>query len=125
MSKTIGINDLSSTLSQMLNEYSEFVTAETKKAIKKAGSDAAKELRGSSPKDKGDYAESWRSKTAAETSATIHVTVYAGNHQYSLTHLLENGHAKRGGGRVAAIKHIEPANEAALEKVLDAIERQL
>ncbi|MGN0484899.1 MAG: HK97 gp10 family phage protein, partial [Lachnospiraceae bacterium] len=81
MGKGIGINDLSKTISGMLNEYSEFVTAETKNAIKTAGKNAAKELQKTSPKKTGDYAKSWKSKVAAETSSTIHVSVYAGNHQ--------------------------------------------
>ena len=42
-----------------------------------------------------------------------------------LSHLLENGHAKRGGGRVQAIPHIKPAEQAGIEKLEEDIERAL
>lgn len=124
MGRKTTIAGLSAAVSSALNEYSGYVTAETKKAVKKAGREAVQKLKQDSPKDSGDYAKSWRVSTS-ETSRTIHVTVYAGNHQYSLTHLLENGHAKRGGGRVAAIKHIEPINAEVAKKVEEEIKRQL
>lgn len=125
MGKGIGINDLSTAISGMMNEYSNYVTEETKAVIKKTGKEAAKELQSRSPKSSGDYAASWRSKVTAETTHTVHVSVYAGNHQYSLTHLLENGHAKRGGGRVSGNRHIGPVNEAVTEKIIEEIKNQI
>lgn len=124
MGRKTAIAGLSTAVFSALNEYSGYVTSETKKAVKKAGKEAVHELKKKSPKDSGDYAESWKA-AVKETSHTVHVTVYAGNHQHSLTHLLENGHAKRGGGRVAAIRHIAPVNESVIKKVEEEIKRQL
>lgn len=54
----------------------------------------------------------------------MEVTVHSRN-RYQLAHLLEFGHAKRGGGRVAARPHIAVAEEAGIEELEQLIERSL
>ena len=117
MGKRVRIDGLSSAITDTLNEYSNHVSAEAKTAIRQAAKTAVKELKKTSPRDSGDYAKSWKSEVVSESAETIHVTVYAGIHQYSLPHLLENGHAKRGGGRVKAIPHIGKVNADVMEMV--------
>lgn len=125
MGKGISIDGLSGAIFGILNEYSDYVSAETKEVIKKAGQTAVKEIKAAAPKDTGKYAKNWKSKVVSETANTVHVSVYAESRSYSLTHLLENGHAKRGGGRVAAIPHIEPAERKIIEQVAAEIEGKL
>lgn len=128
MGKTVGINDLSNAISAMVNEYSEFVSEETKKAIKKIGREAAEELYETSPRRTGDYAKSWKTKKTAETTNTIHVSVYA-DKEYRLTHLLENGHriVRRGItiGSAEAIPHIKKVSDRAEEKLVKEVKKQI
>lgn len=120
----ISIDDLASEVMKGLNEYAEVAASEMKKAVKKAGRTAKAEIIATAPKDTGAYAKSWASKTAGEKSNAISIVVYSKN-RYTLTHLLEFGHAKRGGGRVEGKPHIEPAKEKAGQAMLKTLERTL
>ena len=59
---------------------------------------------------------------AGEDSKSLQVTVHSKN-RYQIAHLLEHGHAKRGGGRVAARPHIAPAEENGIRQLEEEIER--
>ena len=66
-------------------------------------------------KDTGAYARSWKVKKIQESSHNLKLTVCSPR-RYPIAHLLENGHARRGGGReVDGIKHIKPAEDHGLE----------
>ncbi len=110
MSQRVSVDGLADAVMKQLDEYNELATDDMKKAVKKAGKTVKEEINGSAPVRTGRYAKSWTSRTTAESSTDIEVTVYSPS-RYMLAHLLENGHAKRGGGRVRAIPHIKPAEE--------------
>lgn len=118
------IDNLAQEIMEGLKEYADIASDDVKKAVRKAGNTVRKEISENAPKDTGAYAKSWSVKKTKETSNSLEVTVHSKN-RYQLAHLLEHGHAKRGGGRVAARPHIAQAEENAIETLETEIEKAL
>lgn len=116
----VKIDKLADEITKGLKEYADLATDDMKKAVRKSGNAVRKEITQSAPKDTGAYAKSWSVKKTKETSNSLEVTVHSRN-RYQLAHLLEHGHAKRCGGRVAARPHIAKAEENAI----DTLEREI
>lgn len=111
--------NLADELDKILTQYTDEVMEVTREVLEEVGKDAVKDLKKTSPRRRGKYAKSWTSQN--EKSPTGYsVTIYD-KKRYYLTQLLEKGHAKRGGGRVDAIKHISTANDEAQEKAVKKI----
>ena len=124
MGRKIQIDQLTDAVNEQLEEYSKLTAQTVKAAVTKAGNSVKNAIRDTAPEKTGRYAKSWRTKKTKETSTELEVTVYSPS-RYMLAHLLEHGHAKRGGGRVRAIPHIAPAEEAAEDQLMKDIERGL
>ena len=124
MSKTVKIDDLAEEVMKGLTEYSKLATSDMKKAVRKAGNEVRSEIQANAPKDTGAYAKSWAVKKMKESSEKLEVVVHSKN-RYQLAHLLEFGHAKRGGGRTKAQPHIAPAEENGINALEKAIEKAL
>ena len=107
-----------------LQEYADLATEDMKAAVKKAGNKAKSDVQAGAPVKTGKYKKSWAVKTTKENANAMEVTVHSRN-RYQLTHLLEFGHAKRGGGRTRAFPHIAPAEEAAAELLVREVEAAL
>jgi hypothetical protein len=122
--RTVSVDQLSEAVLEELEEYNELATDTVKESVKKAGTTVRNQIKETAPRLTGRYARSWASKTTAESSTSLQVTVYSPS-RYMLAHLLEHGHAKRGGGRVSAIPHIAPAEKAGEEQLLNDIEKAL
>ena len=118
MGKKVSINGLADAVMEELTEYNKLAEETMKKAVTKAGQTVRKEIQTGAPVKSGKYAKSWRTKKTKESSRILEVTVYSPS-RYMLAHLLEHGHAKRGGGRTRAFPHIASAEEAG-EKQLEA-----
>ena len=97
---------------------------EMKKAVRKTATSVKKEISAKAPKKTGAYAKSWTAKKTKENSHSLEMTVHSKN-RYQLAHLLEKGHAKRGGGRVSGKPHIAPAEENGVQMLENLIEEAL
>ena len=124
MGKTIRPEQLAQEVMKELEEYADLTADVLKKEIQAAGKAAKQQISQTAPRRTGRYAKSWSVKKVSETSNSMEITVHSKD-RYMLTHLLENGHAKRGGGRVAAIPHIAPAEEMAADLLEKNIESAL
>lgn len=113
--------DLQKEINSILKDYGDSVAEVLKTAVPKVAKGAAKKLRSDSPKRTGEYARGWTSK-AEQSRLGASAVVYGSKGTGSLAHLLENGHAKRNGGRVAGIVHIAPVEEWARDELVKEIE---
>ena len=115
MSK-ITVDQLSEAIAESLSEFTEDVVETMDASSDKVAREAVATLKQTSPKDTGKYAKAWRVKTDKQRSQPDIRTVYVAKPHYRLTHLLEFGHAKVGGGRVQAQPHIGPVEKQVQEK---------
>lgn len=124
----IKIDALGTEIAKLMEEYASEVAADTKAEAKEVAKEAVKELKQTSPEGpgsrKGHYKDGWASKVERENAVSIDIKVY-NKKKPGLTHLLEKGHAKRGGGRVEGIPHIGPAEQRALEEYEKRLKERL
>ena len=124
MAEKISIDELASAIMESMTDYADMATDKVKSAVKKTAKSVKEDISANAPKRTGKYAKSWTTKTTKETASSLEVTVHSSN-RYQLAHLLENGHAKRGGGRVAGRPHIAPAEQKGITELEREIERSL
>ena len=125
----VSLDSLDEEIKKALEDYNVEVVRVTNESIKETAKEAAKMLKNGGPyKNRtGAYAKDWTAGQREKTKSVIQVqgyTVYNKNH-FQLTHLLENGHQSRKGGRVKAFSHIAPVNEQLGEMVTGKIESKL
>lgn len=116
----VSITGLADAVAKELADYSQDVADGVKKEVKQVTKEMVQELKRISPRNSGDYAAGWREKTEYESDEDIRMLVYNAK-KPQLTHLLEHGHAKRGGGRVSGKPHISPAEQEAEKKLESGI----
>lgn len=120
----VQIDNLASEVMKGLMEYKDLVTSDMKVAVRKAGRTVKKDIQANAPKKTGAYSKSWKVSTTKETSESLELTVHSPK-KYQLAHLLEKGHAKRGGGRTKAVPHIAPAEGSAVKQLESDIKKAI
>ncbi|HHY42568.1 MAG TPA: HK97 gp10 family phage protein [Thermoanaerobacterales bacterium] len=121
----IKIDQLAAEIAKELSKYSQEVVEKVNISSEKVGKAAVKQLRQTSPKKTGKYAKSWTMVTEKEFGQPHKRIIHAKAPHYRLTHLLEHGHAKRGGGRVEGKPHIRPAEEMVIREFMAEVEEAI
>lgn len=119
-SRQCNTDEIANEIVAIFNEYSETVAEDCKKICKSVATKCKKEIEANSPADTGGYAKGWTTKTTGQSTTSIHITVH-NKKKPGLAHLLENGHALRGGGRVNGKPHISPAEAKANDELVARI----
>lgn len=117
----VAVDDFAEALSEELGEYFDSITEDVKTAVRETAEECVEEIKQKSPKRSGAYRKSWTMTEAYNRHGSIRFVVHNKKH-YRLTHLLENGHAKKNGGRVDGIPHIAPAEKNAERNLIKRIE---
>lgn len=124
MGRGMSIDAMADAIMKELSDYADTAADDVKAAVKKAAKTVKEEIQAGAPVRSGRYKKSWATKSTGESSNKLEITVYSRN-RYQIAHLLEHGHAKRGGGRVSARPHIAAAEESGIELLEKEIERCL
>ena len=114
------LKQLSDEINKALAEYSDEVADKIDSIVDDIGKELRDELKATSPKHTGKYKDGWKVTVNGRKRGNKSVVVH--NEQYRLTHLLEDGHAKRGGGRVSAYPHIANAEKKYIDIFLERVE---
>ncbi|MDA2095463.1 HK97 gp10 family phage protein [Bacillus cereus] len=119
----LNMNDFARNLARELQRYANVVEEDMEETKEKVANDLVDELKQKSPKSNRTsgrkYAKGWRKKKVGN-AIVVHNAL-----KPQLTHLLEKGHAKGGGGRVPAKVHIAPAEEKAINEFTELVERAI
>lgn len=122
MANKIDIGELSNTIAKELSQYTVAVAESIKAAVDETGKELLANTRADAPKKKGKYKKAMAIKTVYEGQFEKRLRWYVKSPHYRLSHLLEKGHAKRGGGRVRAYPHIEKNEEIAKNNFSERVE---
>lgn len=124
MSK-VTVDNLAAEIQKILEEYKDDVERLNKETVRKVGQKGVQALRSNSGMfgGSGKYASGWSSKVE-ESRMGAKATLYNAKVP-GLPHLLEHGHAKRGGGRVSGRVHIAPVEEELEKAFTQELERAL
>ncbi len=105
--KTVSVNQLANELTKMMQSYKDGVEQAIAVEVEDTADKVLEEVKRLAPKRTGDYVKGFV-KTPKRLKSGVEYAIWNRKH-YRRVHLLERGHAKRNGGRVAGKPHMEPA----------------
>lgn len=122
--RRVRVDQMADALAQTMAEYAELSNEVMKECVKSVSQSVKKDIQESAPVKTGKYKKSWAAKKVQENANSLTMSVHSRD-RYQIAHLLEHGHAKRGGGRVQGVPHIAPAEGRGAEELTARIERGL
>lgn len=125
MAKRSTVDTLALDIQDILDEYGEDVENLTTDAVREIGKRGVQALRSNSEvfRGTGKYKSGWTSKVE-ETRMGAKAILY-NSKVPGLPHLLEYGHAKRGGGRVSGTVHIKPVEDELEKAFTQELEKKI
>ncbi len=118
------MDQMADALAQTMAEYAGLSNEVMKDCVTEVSQSVKKDIQENAPVKTGKYKKSWAAKKVQENANSLTMSVHSRN-RYQIAHLLEHGHAKRGGGRVQAVPHIAPVEGRGVEELTARIERGL
>jgi len=119
MAKAVTIEQLAAEITQAIADYTDDVVQAIEVEVEATANAVLEDIKANAPKRTGEYAKGWsrrKSKSSHQVTHIIHNTK-----RPQLAHLLEHGHAKKGGGRVEGRPHIRPA----VDRHIPAMEQRI
>lgn len=115
----VTIDNLADAITQAVREYTEDVTAAVEKEVEATADKVLADVKQAAPKRTGEYAKTFV-KTDKSLPGKRRYVIWNKKH-YRRVHLLEFGHAKRGGGRVSGKPHLRPAHDKYAKEMVENI----
>ena len=121
MSTKVSVEGLDDVITQQLRMYSKAVKEGINKEAEKSIKQLVKDTKATAPvgKRRKHYRDSIKSKSYHTTRSDKYIW-YVDGPDYRLSHLLENGHALKNGGRVEGTHFIKKATDPILEQYVKA-----
>lgn len=121
---SVSIDQLGEAISQELTLYNDRIISGVKAEAKKSMNQLVKKTKATAPvgKRRKHYKDSIKSKKMSENDRSVSYLWYVAGSDYRLSHLLENGHASRNGGRVSGTHFIKNASDPILKDYIQAVE---
>lgn len=123
MANNIPIDQLAAEITKAMRQYTDDVSAAVAEAVDETANEMLQEVKTNHPyRDRtGEYTKGFR-KTKQDDPGRTRRIIWNRKH-YRRVHLLEFGHAKRGGGRVPAYPHLRPAFDKYAPKLEERIKQ--
>lgn len=116
----VRVFNLEKSVMKLLEEYGQDIGKDVAKGVEEVTPKVVDKLQTVSPKRTGQYSRGWRGEVKNDNNGHVTATIY-NETDWQLTHLLENGHANRDGGKTKGKKHISPTQKWAEDELYEEV----